>query len=167
MALRSDDGHVPAPVVKETEGEACPPVPRADCVWGLLLSSAPRTTGQTLDHNSHNALLSNWGSLLFFAPISSTLNTHFFPSLTLYCYYYLMSPFQSRGALHYSEDEDAVIVGSSDFCTDYIDDCPWVSVTQPKFQGDRGRPDGVTNHKETVCDGWKYFFLSFSTLCHL
>uniref|UniRef100_A0A3Q3WBX2 non-specific serine/threonine protein kinase n=1 Tax=Mola mola TaxID=94237 RepID=A0A3Q3WBX2_MOLML len=33
---------------------------------------------------------------------------------------------QTRDALHFSEDDDAVIVGSLDFCSDYIDDCPWV-----------------------------------------
>ncbi|KAG7238370.1 hypothetical protein INR49_030877 [Caranx melampygus] len=55
---------------------------------------------------------------------------------------------QSREALHFSEDEDAVIVGSLDFCSEYIDDCPWVSVTQCTPQGGRGRPDGVTNNKD-------------------
>lgn len=64
-----------------------------------------------------------------------------------------MSPFQSREALHFSEDEDAVIVGSLDFCSEYIDDCPWVSVTQHTPQGGRGRPDGVANNKDAVCDG--------------
>uniref|UniRef100_A0A096LTW2 Maternal embryonic leucine zipper kinase n=1 Tax=Poecilia formosa TaxID=48698 RepID=A0A096LTW2_POEFO len=33
---------------------------------------------------------------------------------------------QKREALHFSEDEDAVIIGSLDFCSDYIDDSPWV-----------------------------------------
>ncbi|XP_032398550.1 LOW QUALITY PROTEIN: maternal embryonic leucine zipper kinase [Etheostoma spectabile] len=39
---------------------------------------------------------------------------------------------QTREALHFSEDEDAVIVGSLEFCSDYIDDCPWVSATNNK-----------------------------------
>ncbi|XP_008276654.1 maternal embryonic leucine zipper kinase [Stegastes partitus] len=52
---------------------------------------------------------------------------------------------QSREVLHFSEDEDAVIVGSLDFCSDYIDDCPWVSVPQYTPQRVRGQPDGTTN----------------------
>ncbi|XP_047431640.1 maternal embryonic leucine zipper kinase [Mugil cephalus] len=52
---------------------------------------------------------------------------------------------QTREALHFSEDEDAVIVGSLDLCSEYIDDCPWVSVPQHTPQGVRGRPDGTTN----------------------
>uniref|UniRef100_A0A665WQF1 non-specific serine/threonine protein kinase n=2 Tax=Echeneis naucrates TaxID=173247 RepID=A0A665WQF1_ECHNA len=51
---------------------------------------------------------------------------------------------QSRDILHFSEDEDAVIVGSLDLSSEYIDDCPWISVTQ---QGFRGQPDGLTNNK--------------------
>ncbi|KAM9770446.1 maternal embryonic leucine zipper kinase isoform 1-T2 [Menidia menidia] len=52
---------------------------------------------------------------------------------------------QTREALHFSEDEDAVIVGSLDFCSEYIDDCPWVSVQQHTPQRVRGRPDGRAN----------------------
>ncbi|KAM4585237.1 maternal embryonic leucine zipper kinase [Odontesthes bonariensis] len=52
---------------------------------------------------------------------------------------------QTREALHFSEDEDAVIVGSLDFCSDYIDDCPWLSVQEYTPQRVRGRPDGGTN----------------------
>lgn len=52
---------------------------------------------------------------------------------------------QSREVLHFSEDEDAVIVGSLDFCSDYIDDCPWVSAPQHTPQRVRGQPDGTTN----------------------
>ncbi|XP_061586169.1 maternal embryonic leucine zipper kinase isoform X2 [Cololabis saira] len=54
---------------------------------------------------------------------------------------------QTRGTLHFTDDEDAIIVGSLDFCSDYIDDCPWVS---PQYtpQRVRGRPDEVKN-KET------------------
>lgn len=50
-----------------------------------------------------------------------------------------------RDTLHFSEDEDAVIVGSVDFHSDYIDDCPWVSVTQYTPQGARGQPDGSSS----------------------
>ncbi|XP_034714341.1 maternal embryonic leucine zipper kinase [Etheostoma cragini] len=39
---------------------------------------------------------------------------------------------QTREALHFSEDEDAVIVGSLEFCSGYIDDCPWVSAANNK-----------------------------------
>ncbi|XP_070773645.1 maternal embryonic leucine zipper kinase [Enoplosus armatus] len=56
---------------------------------------------------------------------------------------------QTRDALHFSEDEDAVIVGSLDFCSDYIDDCPWVSVTQYTPQRVRGQPDGAADNKAT------------------
>ncbi|XP_070683588.1 maternal embryonic leucine zipper kinase [Pempheris klunzingeri] len=56
---------------------------------------------------------------------------------------------QTKDALHFSEDEDAVIVGSLDFCSDYIDDSPWVSVTPCSPQGVRGQPDGATNNRDT------------------
>ncbi|XP_060921175.1 maternal embryonic leucine zipper kinase [Labrus mixtus] len=56
---------------------------------------------------------------------------------------------QTREVLHLSEDEDAVIVGSLDFCSEYIDDCPWVSVSQYTPQGARGQPDGAANPKDT------------------
>ncbi|XP_022061784.2 maternal embryonic leucine zipper kinase [Acanthochromis polyacanthus] len=52
---------------------------------------------------------------------------------------------QSRKALHFSEDEDAVIGGSLDFCSDYIDDCPWISAPRHTPQRVRGQPDGTTN----------------------
>uniref|UniRef100_A0A7N6BNL4 Maternal embryonic leucine zipper kinase n=1 Tax=Anabas testudineus TaxID=64144 RepID=A0A7N6BNL4_ANATE len=42
---------------------------------------------------------------------------------------------QTREVLHCTEDEDAVIVGSLDLCSEYIDDCPWASVTQHTPQG--------------------------------
>ncbi|XP_034543699.1 maternal embryonic leucine zipper kinase isoform X2 [Notolabrus celidotus] len=50
---------------------------------------------------------------------------------------------QTREALHFSEDEDAMIVGSLEFGSEYIDDCPWVSVTKCTPQGVRGQPDGA------------------------
>ncbi|MEQ2218939.1 hypothetical protein XENOCAPTIV_010214 [Xenoophorus captivus] len=49
---------------------------------------------------------------------------------------------KKREALHFSEDEDAVIIGSLDLCSDYIDDCPWVSVRQHTPQAGRSRQDG-------------------------
>ncbi|XP_029003612.1 maternal embryonic leucine zipper kinase [Betta splendens] len=55
---------------------------------------------------------------------------------------------QTRDALHFSEDEDAVIVGSLDLCSEYMDDCPWASVTQHTPQRVRGQPDG-TNNRDT------------------
>ncbi|XP_058497504.1 maternal embryonic leucine zipper kinase [Solea solea] len=55
---------------------------------------------------------------------------------------------QMGDALHFSEDEDAVIVGSLDFCSEYIDDCPWLSVAQHTPQGVRGQPDGMANNKD-------------------
>lgn len=58
--------------------------------------------------------------------------------------------FQTRDALHFSEDEDAVIVGSLDFYSEYMDDCPWVAVTQHTPQGLKGQPEGPTNHKDMV-----------------
>ncbi|CAK6972241.1 maternal embryonic leucine zipper kinase [Scomber scombrus] len=57
---------------------------------------------------------------------------------------------QTKETLHFSEDEDAVIVGSLDFCSEYIDDCPWVSGTQHTPQGVRSRPERTTNNKETL-----------------
>nr|XP_020479874.1 maternal embryonic leucine zipper kinase [Monopterus albus]XP_020479875.1 maternal embryonic leucine zipper kinase [Monopterus albus]XP_020479876.1 maternal embryonic leucine zipper kinase [Monopterus albus] len=56
---------------------------------------------------------------------------------------------QTKEALHFSEDEDAVIVGSLDFGSDYIDDCPWDSVTQHTPVGVRGWLDGVSSNKDT------------------
>ncbi|XP_074540808.1 maternal embryonic leucine zipper kinase [Halichoeres trimaculatus] len=55
----------------------------------------------------------------------------------------------TREVLHFSEDEDAVIVGSLDFGLEYIDDCTWVSVTQCTPQGVRGQPDGAASTKDT------------------
>lgn len=46
---------------------------------------------------------------------------------------------QYRDSLQFSEDEDGVIVGSLDFCSEYLDDSPWVTVTQqtPKWVKER------------------------------
>ncbi|CAJ1052151.1 maternal embryonic leucine zipper kinase isoform X1 [Xyrichtys novacula] len=56
---------------------------------------------------------------------------------------------QTRELLHFSEDEDPVIVGSLDFGSEYIDDCPWVPVTQRTPKGVRGQPDGAASTKDT------------------
>ncbi|XP_043971291.1 maternal embryonic leucine zipper kinase [Gambusia affinis] len=48
---------------------------------------------------------------------------------------------QKREALHFSEDEDAVIIGSLDFYSEYIDDSPWVSDRHHKTPAGRGRQD--------------------------
>ncbi|XP_028262307.1 maternal embryonic leucine zipper kinase-like [Parambassis ranga] len=48
---------------------------------------------------------------------------------------------QTRDAFQFSEDEDAVIVDSMDFCSDYIDD----HISQHTPQGVRGHPDERTN----------------------
>ncbi|XP_060949814.1 maternal embryonic leucine zipper kinase [Limanda limanda] len=50
---------------------------------------------------------------------------------------------QTREALHYSEDEDAV-----DFGSDYIDDCPWIAIKQHTPKGVRGQPDGCATNKD-------------------
>lgn len=71
---------------------------------------------------------------------------------------YFLARFQTREVLHYSEDEDAVIVGSLDFCSEYIDDCPWVSDVHYTPQRVRGQPDGCANNKDTV------FLQSFMSL---
>ncbi|XP_071779359.2 maternal embryonic leucine zipper kinase [Centroberyx gerrardi] len=52
---------------------------------------------------------------------------------------------QPEQALHFSEDEDGVVLGSMEFCSDYIDDCPWVSLSHRSPQGVRGQPDGAAN----------------------
>ncbi|KAM4750429.1 maternal embryonic leucine zipper kinase [Anableps anableps] len=54
---------------------------------------------------------------------------------------------QKREALHFSEDEDTVIIGSLDLCSDYIDDCPWVSVQQHTPQAGRSRQDEIKDKK--------------------
>ncbi|XP_037530892.1 maternal embryonic leucine zipper kinase [Nematolebias whitei] len=51
----------------------------------------------------------------------------------------------TRELLQYNEDVDAVIIGSLDFCSDYVDDCPWVSVQQYTPQRVRGQLDGNAN----------------------
>lgn len=71
------------------------------------------------------------------------------PSVFIFSISCFLSRFQTRDALHFSEDEDAVIVGSLDY---YIDDCPWVSGTQYTPQRVTGPPDGTANIKDTVCD---------------
>ncbi|KAM8880353.1 maternal embryonic leucine zipper kinase [Spinachia spinachia] len=55
---------------------------------------------------------------------------------------------QTREALHFSEDEDAVIVGSLDFASDYIDD--WAHVPRYTPKGVRGQPDGAANRRNAT-----------------
>ncbi|KAM3865496.1 maternal embryonic leucine zipper kinase [Diretmus argenteus] len=50
---------------------------------------------------------------------------------------------QPKQDLHFSEDEDAMVLGSMDFCSDYDDD--WVSHAQRTPQDVRGQPDGAAN----------------------
>ncbi|KAM8842509.1 maternal embryonic leucine zipper kinase isoform 1-T1 [Synchiropus picturatus] len=52
--------------------------------------------------------------------------------------------FQSQEAIHYADDEDAVIVGSLDYCNEYIDDCPWDSVAHHTPPRVRGRTEKTT-----------------------
>lgn len=68
---------------------------------------------------------------------------------------------QTRDVLHFSEDEDAVIMGSLDLRSDYIDDCPWVSVTPYAPDGIRGHPDGSSS-KDMVGGPAKAVFQSSS-----
>lgn len=52
---------------------------------------------------------------------------------------------QAKESLQFSEDEDGVIVGSLDFCSQYMDDCPWFSSHTP--QGVKERQDKTPNNK--------------------
>ena len=102
----------------------------------LILYLDPEPQRPTVSHNKVLCIFLSCFSFLFFFLIS-----------------YCLSCFQTRKALHFSEDEDAVIVGSLDFCSDYIDNCPWISVSQYTPQGVRGQPDCTAkNDKETVCE---------------
>ncbi|XP_077427011.1 maternal embryonic leucine zipper kinase [Vanacampus margaritifer] len=51
---------------------------------------------------------------------------------------------QTKKSLHFSDGDDAVILGSLDLCSDYIDDCPWVPVSR---QGVREKTAGITADK--------------------
>lgn len=161
MGVWPDHSHLPAAPVKEAERQTCPPAPWTNSLWGLLLSTAPGNTGQTWDHNAQKALFYIWSlqlhvlvNSLSLYPVSYII---IFPSSRCCCgFFCLVSSIayflsQTRDVLHFSEDEDAVIVGSLDFCSEYIDDCPWVSVRQHTPQGVRGQPDGSTNDKDMVC----------------
>lgn len=75
--------------------------------------------------------------------------------MRLFLYAFLFSPSQTRDTLHFSEDEDIVIVRSLDFASEYIDDCPWLRVAPETAKGVRGQPNG-SNKKDMVCD--KYIF---------
>ncbi|XP_023812237.1 maternal embryonic leucine zipper kinase [Oryzias latipes] len=52
--------------------------------------------------------------------------------------------------LHFVEDDETVIIGSLDFCSDYIDDCPWVSVPQYRPHGVRGQADRNTTRDKRL-----------------
>ncbi|CAL8333239.1 unnamed protein product [Lota lota] len=52
---------------------------------------------------------------------------------------------QTKQALQFSEDEDAVLMGSVEFLSDYDDDCSLVPFGQRSPQGVRGQPDGAQN----------------------
>ncbi|KAM9313748.1 maternal embryonic leucine zipper kinase isoform 1-T2 [Pholidichthys leucotaenia] len=52
---------------------------------------------------------------------------------------------QIREALHFSEDDDVLIMGSLDLGSEYIDDCPWVSAPQHTSKRVRGQPNGNTD----------------------
>lgn len=51
---------------------------------------------------------------------------------------------QTRDSLQFSEDEDGVIVGSLDFCSEYLDDCPWLTSHTPP--GAKKRQDKTPNN---------------------
>lgn len=138
VALWSNHSHLPAAAVKEAEGQTHPPAPWTSGLWGLLLPAAPGITGQSQDPNSHKRL---WAFLCLQSTSLMCFNEPFL------CFFS-----QTRDVLHFSEDEDAVIVGSLDFGSEYIDDCPWVSVTQYTPQEVRGQPDGAASTKDTVCE---------------
>uniref|UniRef100_A0A8C6UUL8 non-specific serine/threonine protein kinase n=1 Tax=Neogobius melanostomus TaxID=47308 RepID=A0A8C6UUL8_9GOBI len=50
---------------------------------------------------------------------------------------------QTKESLQFSEDEDGVIVGSLDLCSEYLDDCPWRTPHTPR--GVRERQDKTPN----------------------
>ncbi|KAK7929430.1 hypothetical protein WMY93_005825 [Mugilogobius chulae] len=54
---------------------------------------------------------------------------------------------QTKEYLQFSEDEDGVIVGSLDFCTEYLDDCPWLTATSEAHQGVKERRDKTPTNK--------------------
>ncbi|XP_056892532.1 maternal embryonic leucine zipper kinase [Takifugu flavidus] len=54
---------------------------------------------------------------------------------------------QIQDGLHFSEDEDIVIVRSLDFASECIDDCPWLRVAPETPKGVRSQPNG-SNSKD-------------------
>ena len=62
---------------------------------------------------------------------------------------------KTKQALQFSEDEDAVPMGSLEFLSDYDDECSWVPSGHRSPQGVRGQPDGAQNAavimRDTVC----------------
>ncbi|CAL8274341.1 unnamed protein product [Gadus morhua 'NCC'] len=62
-----------------------------------------------------------------------------------YCCSPLHQGMQTKQALQFSEDEDAVPMGSLEFLSDYDDECSWVPSGHRSPQGVRGQPDGAQN----------------------
>uniref|UniRef100_A0A674PLP5 Maternal embryonic leucine zipper kinase n=1 Tax=Takifugu rubripes TaxID=31033 RepID=A0A674PLP5_TAKRU len=58
-----------------------------------------------------------------------------------------LRPEPIQDALHFSEDEDIVIVRSLDFASECIDDCPWLRVAPETPKGVRSQPNG-SNSKD-------------------
>ncbi|XP_061762902.1 maternal embryonic leucine zipper kinase isoform X1 [Nerophis ophidion] len=54
---------------------------------------------------------------------------------------------QTKKSLHFTDDDDAVILGRVDLCSDYIDDCPWVSVMRRTPQGAGEKTQRTTDDK--------------------
>ncbi|XP_055077005.1 maternal embryonic leucine zipper kinase [Periophthalmus magnuspinnatus] len=54
---------------------------------------------------------------------------------------------QTKESLQFSEDEDGIIVGSLDFCSEYSDDCPWLTGTPNTPQGVKERQDKIPGNK--------------------
>lgn len=77
-------------------------------------------------------------------PLSLLVNQFAFAASCV-CFF---SSSQTREALHFSEDEDIVIVRSLDFVSDYIDDCPWLSRETPT--GGRSQSNAASN-RDKVC----------------
>ncbi|XP_061535610.1 maternal embryonic leucine zipper kinase isoform X2 [Phycodurus eques] len=56
---------------------------------------------------------------------------------------------QTTGDLHFTaDDDDAVILDSLDLCSDYIDDCPWVSVERHTPQAVHQKMERITDDKK-------------------
>ncbi|CAL1601458.1 unnamed protein product [Knipowitschia caucasica] len=56
---------------------------------------------------------------------------------------------QTKESLQFSEDEDGVIVGSLDFCSEYLDDIPWLTISPRTTPGVKEREDRTPISKVT------------------